>query len=125
MRRILVALAALVVVVIVSIVAVVTVIGFTPRPFDAGSESALGKAENSLGDQYHLDAANLSATWTFTRDAQFVLRFDSGDLAFNGQKLQTGCYSGTAHNNDVLRLDGAKGVSFVSPETDASCQPLP
>ena len=125
MRKSLVAIGALAVVVVLVVVAAVNVVGFTQRPFDAGSEVAVGKMENSLGDQYRLDAANLSATWTFNRDAAVVVRFDSGTAVFNGQEVPTGCYAGTVHRNDVMRFDGAHGVSFASPDTDTSCQALP
>ncbi len=125
MRIILAVLGAIGVVAIVAVIALLTVVGFTPRPFDVGGESAVGMAQNSLGHQYKLDAANLSATWTFTSDADVVVSFETGEAAFNGQSLPTGCYTGTAHKGDVLRLDGATGVRFASPDSDASCQALP
>ncbi len=113
--------------VMVALVLVVTVaaVGSTSAPFEGSGIWAVGKVQNSLGDQYKLDAAQLTATWTFTRDAQVVLRFEAGDVTVNGQALPAGCYSGSASTGEVISLDGASHVSFVSPATDTSCGQLP
>ena len=116
---------AVVAVVVLALIALFAVVGFTPRPFSSGSEVAVGRFENSLGHQYRLDAANLSATWTFNEGAQVVVRFGAGVVAHNGQTLQTGCYTGTLQKGDVLRFDGAQGVGFATPDSDPSCKPLP
>jgi hypothetical protein len=105
--------------------AVVASIGFTSRPFDSSGESAQGMAQNSLGDKYTLDAASISSTWTFTRDADVVLRFADGQLALDDAALQPGCYSGTISKGAVLTINDAHGVSFASPDADGSCQGLP
>ncbi len=124
MRTVLAAIAAVAAVMII-IVTAVAAIGFTPRPFDTSNESAVGMAQNSLGDQYTLDAASLSATWTFSHDAQVVLRFDAGDVTVNGEALPAGCYSGSASTGEVITLAGAQHVSFASPRSDPSCGQLP
>ena len=58
--------------VMVALVLAVTVaaVGSTSAPFEGSGVWAVGLFQNSLGNQYTLDAANLSATWTFTRDAR-------------------------------------------------------
>jgi hypothetical protein len=104
---------------------VVASIGFTPRPFDSSGERAMGMAQNSLGSQYTLDAATISSTWTFTRDADVVLRFDDGQVSLDGTTLQPGCYSGTVPTGAVITLEDAHGVSFATPENDTTCEPLP
>ncbi len=101
------------------------VFGITSAPFDSRGEMAVGKMQNSFGDRYTLDAAALTSTWTFNRDADVLLRFDDGTLAFDDQPLQAGCYSGTVSKGDVLTITDAHGVSFASPDSDASCQALP
>ena len=106
-------------------IVVVLVIGFTGAPFDRSNEAAVGKFENSLGDEYHLDASNLSSTWTFNRDAQVRLSFEDGNLTFAGTPLKAGCYSGMAHDGDVLAIDDAHDVSFASPVADDACRDLP
>ena len=104
---------------------VVASIGFTSRPFDSSGERATGMAQNSLGSRYTLDAASISSTWTFTRDADVVLRFADGQVTLNGTALDAGCYSGTLPTGAVLTLGDALGWRFVSPATDPSCQALP
>jgi hypothetical protein len=104
---------------------VVASIGFTSRPFDTSGESATGMAQNSLGDRYTLDAASISSTWTFTRDADVVLRFADGTVTLGDAALEPGCYAGTIPKGAVLTINEAHGVSFASPETDGSCQSLP
>jgi hypothetical protein len=123
-KRIVVVVLALVGVVVVAGVVVASV-GFTARPFDSSGESATGMAQNSLGDRYTLDAASISSTWTFTRDADVVLRFADGTVTLNDAALDPGCYSGTIPNGAVLSLSDAHGVSFASPDSDASCRALP
>jgi hypothetical protein len=114
-----------VIVVLAVLVVVVTAVGFTPRPFSSNGESALGKAENSLGSQYTLDAMQLTAKWTFTSHAQVVLRFAGGDVWLYGQPLEAGCYSGTITAGAVLQFQDTRGVSFAVPASDATCQPVP
>jgi hypothetical protein len=104
---------------------VVASIGFTSRPFDSSGERATGMAQNSLGDRYTLDAASISSTWTFTRDADVVLRFADGQVTLDGTALDPGCYSGTVPTGAVLTLEDAHGVGFATPESDTSCEPLP
>ena len=104
---------------------VVASIGFTSRPFDTSGERAMGMAQNSLGSRYTLDAASISSTWTFTSDADVVLRFADGQVALNDTTLDPGCYSGTIPTGAVLTLEDAHGVSFATPEKDTSCEPLP
>ena len=104
---------------------VVASIGFSSRPFDSSGERATGMAQNSLGSRYTLDAASISSTWTFTRDAQIVLRFADGDVTLGDAALGPGCYSGTISKGAVVTINEAHGVSFASPETDGSCQALP
>ncbi len=97
----------------------------TSAPFTIHGERAVGQVENNLGDTYHLDASQLSATWTFTRDAPVVVSFKSGDVTFDGKSLDTGCYSGQAKDGDVLLFQDAHSVSFDSPDSNQGCQPLP
>ncbi len=117
--------AALGVIAIVVVIAVFVVFGFTSAPFDSQGESAVGKAQNGLGARYTVDAARLTATWSFTRDAQIVLRFDQGDLVLGGQDLQPGCYSGTVSEGEVLTINDAQGISFASPDSNSTCAQLP
>jgi hypothetical protein len=104
---------------------VVASIGFTSRPFDTSGERATGMAQSSLGSRYTLDAASISSTWTFTRDAEVVLRFAAGRVTLDATTLDPGCYSGTVSTGAVLTLGDAHGVSFATPESDSSCLPLP
>jgi hypothetical protein len=67
----------------------------------------------------------ISSTWTFTSDADVVLRFADGQVALNDTTLDPGCYSGTIPTGAVLTLEDAHGVSFATPEKDTSCEPLP
>lgn len=94
-------------------------------PYDQTGGRAIGQVRNNLGDTYHLDAASLTANWTFTRDTDVVLSFDDGTLTFDGNALQPGCYSDSVTDGDVLEIDDAHNVSFASPETDASCRAFP
>ena len=103
----------------------VAAVGSTSAPFEGSGVWAVGLFQNSLGDQYTLDAANLSATWTFTRDALVVLRFEAGDVTANGQALPAGCYSGSASTGEVINLESAQHVSFASPGSDPACGQLP
>jgi hypothetical protein len=123
-KRIAVVVSALVGVLLVATVVVATV-GFTTRPFDTSGERATSMAQNSLGDRYTLDAASISATWTFTRDAEIVLRFADGDVTLDQAPLDPGCYSGTISNGAVLTINDAHGVSFATPSSDTSCLSLP
>jgi hypothetical protein len=104
--------------------AVMASIGFTSRPFDSSGERAVGMVQNSLG-RYTLDASSISSTWTFTRDADVVLRFADGQVALDGKTLDPGCHSGTISKGAVLAISDAHGVSFATPESDSSCDPLP
>ncbi len=123
-KRIVVVVLALVGVFVVAGV-VVASIGFTSRPFDSSGERATGMAQNSLGNRYTLDAASISSTWTFTRDADVVLRFADGHVALEGKALDPGCHSGTVPTGAVITLEDAHGVSFATPGRDSSCEPLP
>ncbi len=100
-------------------------VGWTAPPFESDGTWAVGEFQNSLGDQYRLDAVQLTSTWTFTHDAQVVLRFEAGDVTVNGQPLPAGCYSGSVSTGEVINLDGAQHVSFASPGSDPSCGRLP
>jgi len=100
-------------------------VGFATRPFDRNGEHAMGLIENSLGHRYTLDAASLSTTWTFTRDADVVIRFAEGSATLEEATLDAGCYSGTVTRGTILRLADAHGVAFASPDFDASCEALP
>ncbi len=123
-KRIIVVVLPLVAVIVVA-GAVLASVGFTSRPFDTAGEQAVGMAQNSLGDRYTLDASSITSTWTFTRDADVVLRFADGEVALDGTALDPGCYSGTVVKGAVLTLSDAHGVSFAAPDSDATCQSLP
>jgi len=101
------------------------VVGNTSAPFDASGEMATGKVQNSLGDRFTLDAAMLSSTWTFNRDADVVLKFEDGSLALDGRTLDSGCYSGQVTKGEVLTISDGRHVSFASPDSDSSCRDLP
>jgi hypothetical protein len=119
------AFAGVVVALVVLAIVAVSAIGFTQAPFTRSGEQATGLVQNSLGHEFHLDAASLSATWTFTRDVDVVVRFADGAAAFNGRDLEPGCYGGAAKPGDVLRFEDAHGVSFMAPRSDTACLPLP
>jgi hypothetical protein len=117
--------AAIGVIVLVVMVTLFVVLGITSAPFNTKGESTIGKMQNSFGDRYTLDAATYSGTWTFSRDADVVLRFDDGTLTFDDQPLEAGCYSDAVTRDDVITINDAHGVHFASPDSDATCRPLP
>ncbi len=109
----------------VVLVVLFVVVGSTSAPFDTSGEMATGKVQNNLGDRYRLDAAMLSGTWTFNRDADVVLKFEEGSLALDGQPLDSGCYSGRVAKGEVLTIGDGRNVSFASPDSDSTCRALP
>ena len=113
------------VVVAVVLIVLFVVVGSTSAPFETSGEMATGKVQNNLGDRYRLDAAMLSGTWTFNRDADVVLKFQEGSLVLDGQPLDSGCYSGRVAKGEVLKISDGRHVSFVTPDSDSSCRDLP
>lgn len=113
------------VVAVVAVVGAFLVFGYTSAPFDVSGEAAAGQTKNGFGDHYTLDAASLTARWTFTRDADAVLRFDDGSLSLDGTSLDIGCYSGSIAKGSVLAISDGRHVHFSSPDADAACHPMP
>jgi hypothetical protein len=111
--------------VVLAVGVLITVAGFTPRPFDRTDQRAMGLVENSLADRFTLEAARLSSTWTFTRDAPIVLRFVDGVVTLDAEVLEPGCYSGTVQDGAVLTLDDAHDLRFTSADSEADCSALP
>ncbi len=107
------------------LIVLAVVIGTTSAPFDTSGEMATGKVQNNLGDRYRLDAAMLSSTWTFNRDADVVLKFEDGSLLLDGQPLESGCYSGHVDKGEVLKISDGRHVNFASPDSDSTCRALP
>lgn len=107
------------------VVVAITAVACTSRPFDPLGERAVGRLETGIGDTYRMEAGALTATWTFTREADIVLRFEVGTLSFQGARLEPGCYSDTVTDGDVLEISDAHNVSLSSPDSDASCRSFP
>lgn len=99
----------------------VVLVACAGTPVDRGATVHFNYHEDALGEQYRYSADEVSGTWSFNQQAEFVLRFEGGGVTYDGTRLESGCYSDQAQRGDVIEADGATLFELHSPASDDDC----